>query len=481
MVSCKTFALIDFGLLGAPIVKDLENRGHACGLVISDSQFYPHYSCLKATFVSVVDIFEKGIVEAFDSKALEYFRANLDFLRRNAQRWIVEDHNHDDFFYTSFRAFSYCIEILRDAKIDVVFSGIGSPHHYYNLIFYCAAQYLGINHFFFSPIFVTNRVYIREGLSPKIWSISKKYEDSKLIRKFIREATYPKPTTSNLEKHKNFFHNPMGRIFFLGFVFRVAFILRSAIKYVFCRRPYTGIVMLPPEKSYRVFYDIKTIKSVFKTCKLKKFYRSLVSYDLPEKDFVLALGPYQPEATTLPDAEGMADTRLMIAHLRLKLPESIRIVYKEHPGAFLYSNMRFPSTIDDHRSTSFYKDIKKLGVIIADDRINIGTLCDKALLVVGINGTFGIEMALRKKPVFMYGQAWYGKIPGVRIIDYDFDFKDIFSLKTNHSRNDVLDHLLFLNENSLPNLSGTGSKEVQDGDLSEWSDEFHRIMTQHEA
>lgn len=472
----SNFALIDFGLIGPSVVQELEHRGHNCSLIISESQFKSEHNSLNARFVSVEEIFEQGSFDDFDNKSLEYFRANLDLLRRNAQRWIVSDHNHDDFFYTSFHAFCNCITILKKATVETVFSGIGSPHHYYNLIFYCATQYLGIKHFFFTPSFITNRVYIREGLSSEIWRVSNKYQDSSAVMQYVRDAAEPRPTTSSLEMHTNLFANPMGNIFALGLIYRAAFVIRSAAAYILKGKRFTGVVMLPPKRSYGIFYSLKNLRSVLQTYKLKKFYKSLISTDLPDKNYVLVLGPYQPEATTLPNAQGMADTRLMIAHLRSKLPNSVAIIYKEHPAAFLYSNVTYPATIDDHRSKSFYLQIAELGVFIADYRTNVGELCKKSLFVAGINGTFGIEMALKKKPVFMYSEAWYGKLPGVEVIDYDFDFQNIHQINTKHSTEDVVKHLIFLNENSLPNLTGTGSAQIQEGNIAVWCDEFDRIL-----
>ncbi len=468
------FALIDFGEFGPAIIEQLQTKGHMCPFVISESIFEPLYKYVKTSFIEVENLFSFSIV-VFDEQKLAFFRQNYDWFRRSSQRWIVGEQNHDDYFFQTFRTFCFFCEKLEQEKIEVAFSGINSPHHLYNHLFYIATVYYGIKHYFLSHIFINNRVNIVEGLQRKIWSTDNKFTDHAEIYNYVKHAlgktTRPKYVADIHNKRKN----PLGHMKLLANAYSLAKTCKSLASFVIKRNRMQGICLFPLNKSYSFFYSLKCWRSRKRIGKLKRVYHKLAIEDLPKK-FVLVLGPYQPEAPTLPDAEGYADVRLMLLHLRTKIPNDMAIVYKEHPSIFLFRIEGFDSTIDDHRSESFYSDIVSMGIKLSINTADFGELVDRAEFVVGITGTFAIEAALRGKQAFTYGNHWFGGIPFVTRINYDSSLETNQKFDGENPQLQVTNHLCWINANSLPNILGTGTRIRQQGDIQTFCHEYDRIM-----
>jgi hypothetical protein len=122
--------------------------------------------------------------------------------------------------------------------------------------------------------------------------------------------------------------------------------------------------------------------------------------DLKETDYFVFFLHYQPERTTLPEGFDFIDQFYAIKILSMLLPDSVKLIVKEHPSMF--TNQSEPKS----RSIHSYKSILKLKNV---ELISIETdsfqLIDNAVAIATITGTVALEAYIRKKPVSMFGMC----------------------------------------------------------------------------
>jgi hypothetical protein len=117
----------------------------------------------------------------------------------------------------------------------------------------------------------------------------------------------------------------------------------------------------------------------------------------------------QPERTSNPQADIFTNQLLLLSVLSSALPPGWKILVKEHPNTF---NPSFSSTMN--RSLEFYEIASQIpGVFFVDTSTDVFTLVDNSAAVATVGGTVGIEAVCRKKPVLLFGNAWYQSCPGI--------------------------------------------------------------------
>lgn len=108
-----------------------------------------------------------------------------------------------------------------------------------------------------------------------------------------------------------------------------------------------------------------------------------------------------PEASLLGSSPEMADQFSLIKNISMNLPLGVSLYVKEHPYQMVGDGLNF----EFYRRLNVLPNIKYFS---ADVSLH-GLLTDPDCIgVATINGTVGIEAALIKKPVFVFGQAIYG-------------------------------------------------------------------------
>jgi hypothetical protein len=141
----------------------------------------------------------------------------------------------------------------------------------------------------------------------------------------------------------------------------------------------------------------------------KKFYlKYSVKADLSNK-FIFFAAPFQPEATTLPDAGAFNYLPLILKMLSAAIPDNWLIYYKEHPATFdaIYSR-------DLYRSKAYYKEVSEIPkVVMVDYQSDTFQLVDHSQAVATPTGTVGWESIVRQKCVMTFGEAWYNPCDGV--------------------------------------------------------------------
>jgi Capsule polysaccharide biosynthesis protein len=108
-----------------------------------------------------------------------------------------------------------------------------------------------------------------------------------------------------------------------------------------------------------------------------------------------------PEASLLGSCPELADQFSLIKNISINLPFGVSLYVKEHPHQMVGDSLDF----------EFYRRLNSLPNVkyFTDDACLDSLLKDTDCIAVAtINGTVGIEAALIKKPVFVFGQAIYG-------------------------------------------------------------------------
>lgn len=142
---------------------------------------------------------------------------------------------------------------------------------------------------------------------------------------------------------------------------------------------------------------------------LKKKTRVLIGYsDLcaeiePNEDFAYFPLHQEPENATLLYAPFYKDQLWLIKQMARSLPLSYKLYIKEHP------------TMHGNRLRRFYKELKKNpNVKLIKPEIESPALMSNAKLIFTISGTAGWEAVQLKKPLIVFSDVFYSRLPMVK-------------------------------------------------------------------
>lgn len=131
----------------------------------------------------------------------------------------------------------------------------------------------------------------------------------------------------------------------------------------------------------------------------------LFTRSLPEapqgKRYVLFPMHVAPEANLLGSMPELADQFSLIKNISMNLPWGVRLCVKKHPGQRKWTGPRF----DFFHKLAALKNVDVIDAGVPPHRMLND---DNCIAVAVINGTLGLEAALKRKPVFVFGKAIYG-------------------------------------------------------------------------
>jgi hypothetical protein len=130
-----------------------------------------------------------------------------------------------------------------------------------------------------------------------------------------------------------------------------------------------------------------------------KLFLSLESVPRPEK-FVLFPLHVTPEATLLGSVPELADQFSLIKNISMNLPAGVFLYVKEHP----YQPVGLGLDYAFYKRVQSLPNVRLYGAGVRAESIYSDSNC---LAVVVIAGTIGLEAALKRKPVFVFGRPIY--------------------------------------------------------------------------
>jgi hypothetical protein len=144
---------------------------------------------------------------------------------------------------------------------------------------------------------------------------------------------------------------------------------------------------------------------------------------------ILIAAHYQPEATSFPEGGTMHNHVDIVFELRRK-GFTGNILYKEHPGSFLYHDDFIGHTrVGQYRSVQYYEQLEKLGCKFIDSKFELSLVKEKNhwYLPVTITGSIALERSQAGFYTIITGYPWYKGLPGT------INLSDINSLATINS------------------------------------------------
>jgi hypothetical protein len=123
----------------------------------------------------------------------------------------------------------------------------------------------------------------------------------------------------------------------------------------------------------------------------------------------------EPEASLMISGQRALNQQSLIQRIASQLPVGVKLIVKEHP------------TMVGWRELNFYKNLMKIpNVKLVDPAIKAKEIIKGSLGVFTVVGTVGWEAVNMKKPVLIFGEAFYKNLSMVRYVqDIDNISKDI--------------------------------------------------------
>ncbi len=167
--------------------------------------------------------------------------------------------------------------------------------------------------------------------------------------------------------------------------------------------------------------------------------RALVTREVTPKDEAFLLFPLQvsPEASLLGTFPELADQFGLIKNISMNLPYGVKLYVKEHP----YAELGLGLDYDFYRRLSNLPNVR---IVLGTARLDQFIEHPGCLGVALVNGTLGLEAALKRKPVFVFGRTvyaiadcflkpsnfeeFYAQLMSIRRGEYRFDERALYAI-----------------------------------------------------
>jgi len=177
-----------------------------------------------------------------------------------------------------------------------------------------------------------------------------------------------------------------------------------------------------------------------------QYHKIYYQRSLKEEPFFLFGLHFQPEATTLVNAQNYEKQLCAIDVIAKKIPVHAKLYVKEH-----YSDL-------GHRELTFYRKLKAYpNVRLINPWENSRDLIEKSLGVIALSGTIGWEAILLRKPVFLLGNMFYESFKYTNKID------NINELSTQLRHHKLINLDMSEYDKELERYTAAYLKSLQDG------------------
>lgn len=279
--------------------------------------------------------------------------------------------------------FNFSYFIIKKYEINlIIFSNV--PHEGYDFILYLIAEYFNLNKIICNQSPFANKFFIIN----KIENYGK-FADLPIISK---------NTLIDYKLPSNWVHlggNP--KFYPLNYPYSI----KKSFKELFSK-PYRFPLVL-----------IRLFHSNIYTRNIKRYTKSC---DLNDKYLYFPLHQ-QPEMTTSAIGSHYADQLLAIEALSSKLPKGTYIYIKENP-----------KQTESHRGEHFFGRLRLLSnVKLVGKNLDSRKLIQNSIGVATISGTVGWEAIFYRKPVIIFGYAWYREFMGVNNFEINHPFEKLIN------------------------------------------------------
>ena len=296
-------------------------------------------------------------------------------------------------------------------KIDALISA-EAPHDHAKYVIYEICRYLKIPTYKFQNWMPVPVLYLQNIETEEIISVKKSHYTeiyNRVERDLInyvdelknRSEDYEIPFMKRLRENDEFFNRIIN--FFKYGIYKSFLDIRHNTGRLI-KRKYNPINPFRFNFISRSFNKITRTKNLYKAAT-----SSSIDINLNDKYVYFPLH-FEPERTTNPDGKEFHDQFIAITKLREIIPESFKIIIKEHPTQL---NKHLSRGVWG-RSPLFYDLVKNInGVEIADVWLNSADLIKNSEFVSCITGTVAIEAAIMGKKALTFGSTYFDGCPNI--------------------------------------------------------------------
>ena len=202
------------------------------------------------------------------------------------------------------------------------------------------------------------------------------------------------------------------------------------------------------------------------------------------KSIPLVAAHFQPEATSFPEGGGLSSHIDIVVKLRQLGYQGV-VLYKEHPGSFMYFSRVVGGTrVGMARSVNYYKKLLALGCVFISPDFNLSVIPQESswYVPVTITGSIALERSLFGLSTIAAGYPWYSGLPGVIDLSKENDLDNILitgsrqCVQTKEASFIYLDSLL--SNKTIINIAGigTGVSSTDAHSISTFFSEFDDLL-----
>ena len=423
-------------------------------VITSDENSYSPIGIEYISHSTISNRYSKINFQEEDYSALGFLSDKYSFIMRCMSRWDESITNNDDRLFMIDSIYLYFIMLLRNEKIQLVFYGTGTPHHFYNLLLSLSAKYLNISNVYPINNWINNRVrFVLEDYNHTI-PIKGFGDDDGKMSKYLENICFSSQILTSQAQRVFSDKTTSNYLIFLFTILlpqilgRIKFILSNG-KDLYLKNS-NG-------KISRVFaYVIHIMNSqIFKLRFRKKYFKYTDNKARPCNSIIL-YAMNQPEATSHPDGGFYPDYLYWVFFLK-KFGKPI--YYKEHKANFIHHTDKDIVDTYKHRSLYYLDFFIKNRVSLISESYSTTQLLADGNDIFTLSGSVILESTLRGKTVYYPGIPFHGDLPGVEtVISNNF----IKLKKTSIlSYEEVVNHFNILESYSIPNY-GAFSTSVKE-------------------
>lgn len=404
-------------------------------------------------------------------------------------RWMGQADRYEDFQHSCL-LFVVCLaQEMRALGVKSVVFFTGVAHHIEYSLIEAACQIAGAQQiylypmpFFASPsrlLPVVQHASIRDRSILAVEVSDKQVRDEVIAYRDNHLAARPPQLNEKIDRTATSYGYALARVAIFG---------AKAIAKAILRKN-AGVVRHPIDE--RKDYDALSILRIVRQQKraLDYYLRSMLDEAavdrLIEAEGALPIlyAHYQPEASTFPEG-GDYPTHLDVVIAIRKLGYRGKILYKEHPGSWIYySQVVGFSRVGLCRSIEYFRQLAALGCVFVPPTYKLSEARSGKLFPITVTGSIGVERSMVGLATCCAGLPWFRGAPGIHDLAGTFG-KDGLFYDRQRWQFEPMDGVAWFDRalsmrtiNNYPGI-GTGVSSASATDKAEFLREFGELMKQ---
>lgn len=363
---------------------------------------------------------------------LDAIRAKISWNMPLWSRWMGQADRYEDYRHSCLLFVVRFVQLLNELKVNSVFFFTGVAHHIEYSLIDVACQIAGAQQIYFYPVpFFTSSsrllplVQIDSIKDRRVLGVEvsdKAVRDEIIAYRNNHIAAKPPQLNEKIDYVATSYPHALMQVAIFG--------LKTIAKAILGRN--AGIAQHPIDA--RRDYDCLSILRLVRYQKSAlDYYQSAMLDEAAVDRVVEAEGPlpilyahYQPEASTFPEGGDYANHLDVIIAIR-RLGYRGIILYKEHPGSWIYySRVVGFSRVGLCRSIEYYRQLAALGCVFVPSAYKLHSSRLQQLFPVTITGSVGVERSVIGLATCCAGLPWFKGAPGVYDLAATFGEGGIF-------------------------------------------------------